>query len=459
MEILKSYLRTMAGMNVNVRLLLLRTLIMGLYSGIYGIIFNLYILDMGFRADFLGLLLSVTLLTSSAMSIPAGILCDRVDRRKLMIASSALSVAAVLPIFVLHSPPALVLFSALYGIFSSVSAVCVTPLLAENCGEETVHVFSANASFGWIASVAGCAFGGFLPGVWSRYFAAFNNYQLTLLFALVLLAVSCAVLVMLKSPKCSGLNERVRDPVTHVHDSQPFSLAGLRPSPTALKFMLTSLTFGVASGMIVPYFNIYFMNVLNMGVLEIGMTSAAAGLFMIVGFVIIPFLTARIGKVRSAVASKMLTVPFLILMALSTDIVMVAVAYVGYMFLINMAGPATTSFQMEQIHPREQGFAVGLMSTGSCLAVSVSSFVSGILIAGGNYLVPFLLTCAGYVATALLLYYYFKDTESIGLRQPVPVAPAVASVALMKQGVQKGRQVLMPLAPEPVDVSRGHVES
>jgi Major Facilitator Superfamily. len=215
----------------------------------------------------------------------------------------------------------------------------------------------------------------------------------------------------------------------NVRARRPLSLAGLRPSPIALKFMLTSLTFGVASGMIVPYFNIYFMNVLNMGVLEIGLTSAAAGLFMVAGFIVIPFLTARIGKVRSAVATKLLTTPFLILMALSKDIVLAAGAYVVYMFLINMAGPATTSFQMEQIHPREQGFAVGLMSTGSCLAVSISSFVSGILIAGGNYLVPFLLTCAGYVATALLLYYYFRDTESAGLRRPIPAAaPAMTSV-------------------------------
>src|SRR5512147_1354976 len=110
---IKNYMRAMAGLNVNVRLLLLRTLIMGLYSGIYGIIFNLYILDMGFRADFLGLLLSVSLLTSSAMSIPAGILCDRFDRRKLMIVSSALSIACMFPIFLLHSSHALLIFSAL----------------------------------------------------------------------------------------------------------------------------------------------------------------------------------------------------------------------------------------------------------------------------------------------------------------------------------------------------------
>ena len=41
--------------------------------------------------------------------------------------------------------------------------------------------------------------------------------------------------------------------------------------------------------------------------------------------------------------------------------------------------------------------------------MSASSFISGLLISKGNYLVPFILTCAGYVVTAILLYYYFKD--------------------------------------------------
>jgi MFS family permease len=450
MDMIKNYLRTMAGLNVNIRLLLLRTVIMGLYTGIYGIIFNLYILDMGFRTDFLGLLLSVSLLTSSAMSIPAGVLCDRFDRRKLMIVSSAMSVLMVLPLFILHSPVALLLFSALYGVFSSISAVCLTPVLAENCGGDTVHVFSANASLGWIAAVAGCAFGGLLPGLWDRYFAAFNSYRLTLLCALTLLAISCVLLVLLKAPGC-----RSQRPA---RKKKPFSLAELRPSSTVLKFTLTSVTFGVASGMIVPYFNVYFMNVLKMGVLEIGLTSAAAGLVMVLGFIVIPFLTAKIGKVRSAAATKLLTTPFLILMAISTNLALAAVGYVIYMFLINMAGPATTSFQMEQIRPRERGFAVGLMSTGNCLAISVSSLVSGILITGGNYLVPFLLTCAGYVATAALLYYYFRDAESPGSPQ-APAAPSTAPAILLNNGVRKGRQVFRPLAIEHAGATPGSLDA
>jgi MFS family permease len=430
MEIIKSYIRALSSFNVNIKLLLLRTIIMGLYAGIYGIIFNLYILDMGYRADFLGLLLSVSLLTSSVMSIPAGILCDRFDRRKLMLVSSVLSVATVVPIFILHSPYALLLFSALYGVFSAISAVCLTPVLAENCDRETVHVFSMNASLGWIASVVGCAVGGIVPGLWAGYFASGNSYRLTLLSSLVLLLAGCIFLGLMKAGKSC--------PVRTARKRMPFSLKDLRPSGMVLKFTLTSVTFGVASGMIVPYFNIYFMKVINMGVLEIGLTSAAAGAFMVVGFILTPYLASKIGKVRSAVVSKILSAPFLILMAITTDFALVAIGYVAYMFLINMAGPATTSFQMEQIRPQEQGYAVGLMSTGSCLAVSASSFISGVLIANGNFLVPFLLTCAGYLATAALLYYYFKDVEQMPGRfrfsTPIPDnAPAIIVKSLARK--------------------------
>ena len=117
--------------------------------------------------------------------------------------------------------------------------------------------------------------------------------------------------------------------------------------------------------------------------------------------------------------TKLISAPFVVAMAFTKDFMIAAGAYVVYMFLINMAGPATTSFQMEQIKKHEQGFAIGLMSTGSCLAVSASSFISGLLISRGNYTVPFILTCAGYVATALLLYHYFKDVEHIPLLRPV----------------------------------------
>lgn len=426
MDIIQDYIRTVSGFHVNVKLLLLRSFIISLYTGIYGIIFNLYVLNMGYRTDFLGLLLAVHLLSSSVMSIPAGILCDRFNKKKLLLASGILSLAVTIPLYITSSPYLMLVLSALGGIFWSISAVAITPLLAENChADDNVHVFSANASLGWIASVAGCALGGLIPAIWASFFGWGSSYRLTLLTSVLLLAAGLGLAALLKT----GHAQKHSEPFSlkEIHALR-LSLKDFRISPDVIKFTLTSVTFGIASGMIVPYFNIYFIKVLKVSVLEVGLASAVAGAVMVIGFLATPYLTSKIGKVRSAVLTKILSAPFLILMALTTNFVTAAMAYAAYMFLINMAGPATTSFQMELIKPREQGFAVGMMSMGSYIAISASTYVSGLLIAHGNYLIPFIGTCVAYLATAGLLYHYFKDCERPGFICQKAMTPPTAEI-------------------------------
>jgi MFS family permease len=418
MEMIREYLRTITGFHANVKLLLLRSAIICLYTGIYGILFNLYVLNLGYGADFLGLVLAAQVLASSVMSIPAGILCDRIDKKKLMIVAGLMSMLAAVPLYLFSSPYTLLLFSILGGIFVSISSVTLTPMLAENCGEDdTVHVFSANASISWIASVIGCALGGIVPGMWGIFHGLkMDNLQLTLLSSVVLLAMGLAMILPMKGKK-----------VETGRACPPFSWRDVRLSSDVIKFTVTSLTFGVASGMIVPYFNVYFTRGMHVSVFAFGMASAIAGAVMILGFVTTPYVASKIGKIRSAVASKIISVPFLMLMVLTKSFLVAAGAFVLYQFFINMAGPATTSFQMERLKPKEQGFAVGMMMTGNYIAVSASMYVSGILISRGNYLIPFLGTCAAYLVTAALLYYYFKDSERpfrvpIHLSMPIPKA-------------------------------------
>ncbi len=420
MDILKEYIRTISGFHWNVKLLLLRSFLICLYTGIYGILFNLYVLNLGYGADFLGLVLAAHVLASSAMSIPAGILCDRFDKRKLMIISGLFSTLAAVPLYLFSSPWSLLFFSIAGGVFVPISSVTLTPLLAENCRkDDTVHVFSANSSISWIASILGCAIGGVAPGVLGTFAGLhMDSFRLTLLSAVSLLVMGLAVMVLVRenraAPKCQ---------------CTAFSLKNIKLSPDILKFTLTSLTFGVASGMIVPYFNVYFTQSLRMSVLDVGIISAVAGGVMILGFIVTPYLTSKMGKIRTAVATKVLAAPFLMLLALTRSFLAAAGAYVAYMFFINMAGPATTSFQMEQIKKDEQGFAVGMMMTGNYVAVSASTFVSGLLIAGGNYLLPFAATCAFYLITAALLYYYFREVERpLMVATPIPKASYTAVV-------------------------------
>lgn len=402
----KNYASTLKGFNGNIKLLLLRTFIISLYVGIYGIIFNLYILELGYNTDFLGIVLAIHTLATSLAAVPSGILCDRLDRKKLMLASGLLSLVATIPLYLFKSPAILLTCSALTGAFVSIASVCVTPLLAENsCRKSSVHVFSANASLGWIATVFGCALGGMLPGIWRNLpVHGYSDYQLTMLVSSVLLVAGWMIMFLLK-----------RGDQSLAVDGRSMSFSGLtggiRISPDMIRFVITSGIFSIGSGMIVPYFNIYFLKVTHVGVFEIGIVSAVAGAFMVIGFMVIPLVTARIGKVRSAVVTKILSVPFLALMAVTTSFFAASTSYAIYMFFINIAGPATTSFQMEQVKPHEQGLTSGLITTGSYLAISVSTYISGLLIAKGNFTLPFLGTCVAYMLTAMLLYHYFKGVE------------------------------------------------
>ncbi len=199
---LRDYLRNMCGFNVNVRLFLVQTFIAGIYSGIYGVVFNLYVLHMGFDTGFLGLLLSISLLASALASIPAGMLCDRYNHKAILVIFGLLSLLAVLPLFLSSSPVVLLLASAVSGIFGQITLVCATPFLTENCEKGGMtHVFSASSALAWGASVIGYIAGGVLPYLWPALRISGDKYRLTMLASMALLLVGWTMLLFLKENK------------------------------------------------------------------------------------------------------------------------------------------------------------------------------------------------------------------------------------------------------------------
>lgn len=367
-----------------------------MYTGIYDVIFNLYILDMGFHEDFLGTMLAVNLLTASIASVPAGILCDRLNKRKLMLVFSMLSFFSMVPLFLTSSPAVLLFFSALGGLCGSVGAVCATPLLTENCERDTVRIFSMNSAFSWMASIIGCTAGGLMPGLVMRLLPGAGRYRIAMLLALGLLLAGWSMLLLMK------------DGTPAPSRRKPLKI---RFSPNLLRFTLIGALTGVGTGAIVSYFNIYFVKVLGAGPSEIGIVFAVTNALMVVGFAITPRISSWLGKVRATTLTQMASIPFLILMALTTNFMVGSFAYTSRMFLMNLGGPALTSLQMEMIDPEERGFAIGFMSTVSGVVVAGATYLGGLFMAQGNYLVPYAATCVAYVLAAGLLYRFFRGAE------------------------------------------------
>jgi hypothetical protein len=55
------------------------------------------------------------------------------------------------------------------------------------------------------------------------------------------------------------------------------------------------------------------------------------------------------------------------------------------------------------------------------LCMSLSAYLSGIMMARSNYVLPFMVTCATYVFAASLYYLFFSRVEKETARASLPV--------------------------------------
>lgn len=183
-------------------------------------------------------------------------------------------------------------------------------------------------------------------------------------------------------------------------------------------------------GFVGPLFNVFFFEGLHAHTHDIGMTFASGELFLALAALAAPFLVARMTKVQAIVGTRLLAVPFILLIGLSpslstvtTVLTLAGVAYVIRIVLANAAGPIAEAFSMEILDPGERGTMVGLRSTAQQTLSGIGAFAGSRLMAGGDYVMPFALMAGLYGLSAILFWVWFRPLE----RATLSAAPAIAA--------------------------------
>ncbi|MEM8863103.1 MAG: hypothetical protein AAGD96_32735, partial [Chloroflexota bacterium] len=74
------------GFNRSIRLFLFASLLLGLgVDGVYAVLFNLFMIRLGYDADFIGVVNSAGLFAFAFVGLPAGMLGSRLGSRKMLI--------------------------------------------------------------------------------------------------------------------------------------------------------------------------------------------------------------------------------------------------------------------------------------------------------------------------------------------------------------------------------------
>ncbi len=142
-----------------------------------------------------------------------------------------------------------------------------------------------------------------------------------------------------------------------------------------------------------------------------------------------PLLAARLSKVQAVVYTRLLAVPFILLIAASPSLASVSnvltvagAAYVLRIVLSNVSTPIADAFSMEVLDPGERATMVGLRSAVGQSLSAVGSFLGARLMAGGDYVTPFAVMATLYAGGALLYWIWFRPLEQVA---PLSV-PALA---------------------------------
>lgn len=152
----------------NARLYLINNALSYVTVGIILVLYNLYLVALGYRADFIGLVLFMGTLGAGIAIFPAGLCIDRFGGKAILIWSSVLIGVAGAGQMLLRQPLPLLISSFLAGIGLAFMLVINAPFLTVNSAPaERSVLFSLNIVVALITTVLGELLGGVLP-VWLR---------------------------------------------------------------------------------------------------------------------------------------------------------------------------------------------------------------------------------------------------------------------------------------------------
>ena len=217
MRLVIEYINQFKHFQRNARLFLISNVLSGITAGILLVLYNLYLISLGYHADFVGIVLFVGTIGAGLAIFPAGICIDRFSGKIILIFSSLLIGVAGAGQILFRQPVPLLISSFVVGVGLAFLLVITAPFLTLNSTpEERPHLFSMNISLSLITLVLGEIIGGVLP-VWFRsipwlmaplpYWTSSllatgldaRSYQLALLFAGVIAIPSFIPLFMMSN--------------------------------------------------------------------------------------------------------------------------------------------------------------------------------------------------------------------------------------------------------------------
>ena len=426
---LVEYIQQFGRFQRNARLYLVSNALSGVTAGIFLVLYNLYLVSLGYGPAFIGVELFVLTIGAGLAIFPAGICVDRFSGKSILIWSSVLIGGAGVGQILFRQPISLLISAFIAGIGLAFILVVNAPFLTRNSApEERPYLFSFNIVLGLVTTVLGKVIGGGLP-LWLRSASVLmgplppwltawlvqqpvpRSYQLALLLAGIIAGPSFIPLFLMRDdrppplaqntgPGIHSLLQQIKSVRTLLHPIQPKALFS---SPIFL-LTLVQVFIGLGAGLFIPYTNLYFVQHLKASSWLFGLIDGGATALTALFTLAAPFLAIRLGRVNSIALTQLASIPLLLTIGLTSYLPLAAALYLFRQPLMDMSMGVLQVFSMEAVPEERRGMANSSYQASFQVAWALTASLGGIIIVQLGYPPIFIGGAIFYVLAVVTLW-------------------------------------------------------
>lgn len=389
----------------NVKVFLIGNAVQGMGLSIYGLLFNLYLKELGFGETTIGNLISTTSLGISLIAIPAALIIEKFHVKHLVMTGLLCSSLFYFMQILFVEEASLFAFGLMASMFQALFNISVSPFYLRNSTPEVrVHLFTLNSALNMAAHMVGYLIGGYLPELVHYLYPALSKievFRASIMIALSLVFSSNLMFVRIERVPIPRVKKRLFE--------------GLKEKEwnTLAKLILPKLCFAFGGGLIVPFMNLYLKEKFKLSTQMIGISYALLQFFIFAGIFITPALIKKTTQLRFIMLTSLLSIPFMVAMGLTGNIGLVLSCFFMRGMLMNMSSPITSMFEMEHVREKECVFASAVILFFYHLVYTSSTRLGGYLIEAYSF-GPTFYVAGGFYALAIILYYsFFKKEDEV----------------------------------------------
>ncbi|WP_047980322.1 MFS transporter [Ornithinibacillus contaminans] len=397
--------------NTNIKLAIWANIYSQIGLGMFMVIYNIYIQELGMSHEVNGQVIALTSLATAIILVPAGILSDKLGRKRIMFYGVIAAGIVLLLRSVVELQSLLLIAGFATGIFTAFLQVSSIPWLAENSKpKQRVHLFSLHAAIMTAASVIGSLLGGTLTDFFSLFTSELTSIRYTLIIGSIFYLV--AFIPILK------MEERAK-PKQETAKKIPFR-EFFQSNKTGFKvialFAVAQLLIGFGSGLVIPYLNLYFADRFEATNSVIGLIislgQAATAVAMFIG----PLVVKKVGEVRAVVYLQLSSLPFLLLTAYTENLVLATIGFLFRQALMNAGNPIQSSLMMSKVDDSVKGLANSInqmvFQLGWAFMGPISTAIVMLKGAYWGYAHVFTITAGLYLVGSLYFLIVFRSLKS-----------------------------------------------